>query len=459
MFRFILALCAGKILSFAIHVLGPILHKNGTHLPGNIALKIDPLFLRHIGKPETIVAVTGTNGKTTTNNLIIDALEKNGYKVLSNRYGSNVDSGIASALLQGVSLFNRPKFKLGILEVDERSSLRVYRYVHPKYVVVTNLMRDSLMRNAHPQYIFDIIEQALPDDATLILNADDLLSNRLKPQNPRIYYGIGHQPGDTAESRNLINDVQICPNCHSKLQYHILRYNSIGRAVCPHCGLTSPEADVCTLKIDREDRVLTMRLGAAPFDFPMISDSTFNIYNETAAVALLDQLGLSHEKIAEAFSTMQVVKSRYREDKVRGIRILSTMTKGWIAPACSAVFDYVSQLPGDKQLVLYLEDPTDPIFYSELLAYTFETDFEFLNKDNIQRIIVIGKRARDFYLRMLLAGIPEERLAWTETIEGIKRYLKPKFGVDIHILYDLHQAVHYEQIRANVIAAIEEAKL
>ena len=96
MLKFILALCAGKCISAAIHILGPILHKNGTHLPGNIALKIDPLFLKHIGRPKTIVAVTGTNGKTTTNNLIIDALEKNGYKVLSNRYGSNVNSGICS---------------------------------------------------------------------------------------------------------------------------------------------------------------------------------------------------------------------------------------------------------------------------------------------------------------------------------------------------------------------------
>ena len=72
---------------------------------------------------------------------------------------------------------------------------------------------------------------------------------------------------------------------------------------------------------------------------------------------------------------------------------------------------------------------------------------------------MIGKRARDFYLRMLLAGIPKERLAWTETIEGLKRYLKPKYGVDIHILYDLHQAIHYDQIFTNVKEAIEEAKL
>ena len=459
MLKFIFALYAGKIISGVIKVLGPVLHKNGTHLPGNIALKIDPLFLRHIKKPGTIVAVTGTNGKTTTNNLIIDALEKNGYKVLSNRYGSNVDSGIATSLLKGVNLFNRTKYQLAVLEVDERSSLRVFKYVHPTYVVVTNLMRDSLMRNAHPQYIFDIIEQALPDDCTMVLNADDLLSNRLKAANPRVYYGIGPQPSDNAEVRNLINDMQICPRCHTKLQYHVLRYNSIGRAVCPHCGLTSPEADVCTMGIDYENRVLTMRVNSAPVDFPMISDSLFNIYNETAAVALLDLLGLSHEKIAQAFSTMKVVKSRYREDKVRGINIYSTMTKGWIAPACSAVFDYVSKQPGEKELILYLEDPTDPIFFSELLAYTFETDFEFLNKDNIHRIIVIGKRARDFYLRMLLAGIPKERLFWTVEIEGLKRYLKPKYGVDIHILYDLHQAIHYDQIRTNVIEAIEEAKL
>jgi len=46
-------------------------HEGGT-LPGFIAEGIDPAFLGDIAKPEQIVFITGTNGKTTTNNLLND---------------------------------------------------------------------------------------------------------------------------------------------------------------------------------------------------------------------------------------------------------------------------------------------------------------------------------------------------------------------------------------------------
>ena len=56
------------------------------------------------GSPKTIIAVTGTNGKTTVSNLLADTLEKAGHRVLINQAGSNVASGIATALLKGCNL-------------------------------------------------------------------------------------------------------------------------------------------------------------------------------------------------------------------------------------------------------------------------------------------------------------------------------------------------------------------
>ena len=39
---------------------------------GIVALKFDDRFLYHIAKPKTVIAVTGTNGKTTTCNIIAE---------------------------------------------------------------------------------------------------------------------------------------------------------------------------------------------------------------------------------------------------------------------------------------------------------------------------------------------------------------------------------------------------
>ena len=68
--RFYLALAAGKLAATALTALG----RNGGQIPGKIAETIDPDFLAHIDKPERVVFVTGTNGKTTTSNLLDDLL-------------------------------------------------------------------------------------------------------------------------------------------------------------------------------------------------------------------------------------------------------------------------------------------------------------------------------------------------------------------------------------------------
>ena len=121
--RFLLALWMAKLSVPALK----ITRHNGTDFPGSLALRLCPNFLHYIGKPRKIIAVTGTNGKTTVSNLLGDLLEKNGYQVLSNRSGSNITSGISTTLLKGCDLLGRPKkgYDLAVLEVDERASVRI----------------------------------------------------------------------------------------------------------------------------------------------------------------------------------------------------------------------------------------------------------------------------------------------------------------------------------------------
>ena len=218
--RFLFALWMAKLSVPALK----ITRHNGTDFPGTLALKLCPDFLKYVGRPKTIIAVTGTNGKTTVSNLLADTLEKAGPRVLINRAGSNVASGIATALLKGCDLAGRVKdYDMAVLEVDERSSVRVYPYITPDYIAVTNLFRDSIMRNAHADFIADIISRSVPAASKLVLNADDLISCGLAPENPRVYFGIDRLPSDTVECVNHINDVRICPKCAGKLRYEYRR--------------------------------------------------------------------------------------------------------------------------------------------------------------------------------------------------------------------------------------------
>src|SRR5574344_398569 len=173
MLKFYFALYFSKCIQLMLK----LLRRNATYLPGKIAITICPDFLAKIKKTKTIIGVTGTNGKTTVCNLVIDLLENNGYKVLNNKFGSNVNSGMASSFISGVTWTQKVKNEIAVLEIDERSSLKVYPYVKPNYLLCTNLFRDSIRRNAHPEYISSIINKQLPKETTLILNADDLISS------------------------------------------------------------------------------------------------------------------------------------------------------------------------------------------------------------------------------------------------------------------------------------------
>jgi hypothetical protein len=104
-----------------------------------------------------------------------------------------------------------------VYKTDERASRLILPHLKPDYMVVTNLSRDTLKRNAHTDYIFSVINTYCPETTRLVLNADCTCSSQLRPGNNRVFFGIGAQPGDHTEPYNLIADNVLCPKCGSKL--------------------------------------------------------------------------------------------------------------------------------------------------------------------------------------------------------------------------------------------------
>lgn len=73
--------------------------KGGTSFPGKFAMKIDPEVLNSLAKGYETIIVTGTNGKTMTTALIVEALKKKYGDILTNPSGSNMQQGIVTAFL------------------------------------------------------------------------------------------------------------------------------------------------------------------------------------------------------------------------------------------------------------------------------------------------------------------------------------------------------------------------
>ena len=90
--RRLLAIWTAKLVSTGCKLAG----KQGVTLAGKIALKIDPKILHDLAGQvrEKIFVVCGTNGKTTTNNLLCSAIESEGKKLVCNHTGSNMLDGV-----------------------------------------------------------------------------------------------------------------------------------------------------------------------------------------------------------------------------------------------------------------------------------------------------------------------------------------------------------------------------
>lgn len=448
-FRFYFALLFARLTALAVKLIG----RQGTSMPGSWAIILCPNFLEQMPKPKKIVAVTGTNGKTTTANMIADVLEKGGVPFCSNRYGSNVNTGIASTLIANSKFFGQPKYDLAVLEVDERSTPRIFPYMPPDVLVVTNLFRDSCKRNAHAEYIFDLLEKNIPAKTKLVLNGDDPISSRLAPENPRVYYGIEHLPGDGTEVKNIVNDLPVCPFCGGPLRHDVARYHHIGRVHCEKCGYASPKRDYLAAEINTDKMTVTIGEKGGAETYPLIQENAINIYNEVTAVAVLRELGLTAEQIASAFQTTSVNEVRYKENIAKnGKKVILHLAKAQNPVACSRAFENIRDYPGKKAVLIFSDDRHDAAHTVEMKAWLYDADYEFLNRDDVVQVLIPGVRHRDTAFRALLAGIPKEKILHDMDAEVFLPHLSAKADT-LFILYELHSAALASAFRERILTS------
>nr|MDA8097115.1 Mur ligase family protein [Clostridia bacterium] len=134
-----LRLCAAVWAGKTVAALSRMLGYRGSSLPGHVALRIYSGTLKALARRarKGVVLVTGTNGKTTTNNMIAQVLTGAGYSVIINREGANMLPGIATAFVRGTGVNPAYAFDYAVLEVDEASFPRMVEQVKPDLVVVT----------------------------------------------------------------------------------------------------------------------------------------------------------------------------------------------------------------------------------------------------------------------------------------------------------------------------------
>lgn len=431
----------GKIVYLMLKMLG----KNATCFPGTVALLFDKNFLKKIKINAKIIAVTGTNGKTATSNMIYDFLKNTNHKVINNSFGSNIESGIVSLMISEIK-HGEINLDYIVIEVDERSSIHIFSKIKPDYLVITNIFRDSYSRNAHPEYIINVLNSAIPDDTVLIVNADDLLSCSIKPFNVRIFYSFTKEFSHAANNSNVIDTVT-CPCCHKILDIDYRRYHHIGRYHCSNCGFKSIVGDYELFEIDNILNEIYIKHEHNIYTFPAISEREIDLYNQLAVISLLHSLNFDINTISKEFSKIKIISSRFNKIDLGNIKIVSSLAKGLNPVASSRVFDFIIQSNKSCSIIL-VQSETGFItkgdyddsnnLTSESIGWLYEIDFELLNHPCVKQIIIGGKRILDYRVRCELAGIDSDKIITCRNPLLCSNNINFSDIEVVYILFDIH---------------------
>ncbi|MBQ1826985.1 MAG: DUF1727 domain-containing protein [Erysipelotrichaceae bacterium] len=426
--RFFLALIIGKIISFLGNITG-----RGSNLPGQIALKIYPDLFKRFKVSGTILAVTGSNGKTSTANMVSHILRENGKKVVNNAKGSNLTGGVASAMLSAAKMNGSIDADFLVLEVDERYSPLIFRDFQPDYLLITNLFRDQLTRNGNVDIIIEKLQQAIRKEVRLIVNGNDPISAQILPDNERVYYGMERFRLSETQSVNITHDAKVCPKCYGHMEYDYYHYNHIGKFHCPRCGYETPQLMYTAQETDDENGSFSINGHPVNTTYKAL----FNYMNITAAVAACNQLGLGLEQCTSSISRFVIMKQRYEEFEFNGRRALMILSKNQNPVSYDQSISYVLSLDEKKKDVIIVVNNINHTHEKDT-TWLYDISFERL-KGKVEHVICCGQRAYDLAVRFKLAGFEEDRIMIEPDVAKCSQSVAKTSGV-LCILTELYDA-------------------
>lgn len=394
--RFSLAKAASAVSTWGLR---HVAHRPAANLPGKIALKIDPSLLDELRSKCTqgSVITVGTNGKTSTNNLLADAFEAAGRTIICNRTGANLAAGISSALLQ------QPAAQWGVFECDELWLAHVLPHLRSSYVLLLNLFRDQLDRCGEIDRIQTSIAGALTasPDTVLVYNADDPLCARIADEVPNrtVAYGLGESMG---LAQNTVTDAQMCQKCDGMVRYHYRQYGQLGDYFCDQCDFARPTLDFAGRDIAIGPSGVTMEVcgptGCESVHTPQ--PTPYAAYNLVASYALCREVGIPTADFQRAQDAFNPRNGRLQRYRLGGRDVLLNLAKN--PTGFNQNLKIVEADRGPKMVAFFINDQ---VADGRDISWIWDIDFEELSDQPDTVVFAGGSRAHDLAVRLKYAGI------------------------------------------------------
>ena len=426
--RMMLSILLCKLLRLAGKLLG-----RGSSLPGQFALKVCPDVLGRVKLPRHIIAVTGSNGKTSTVEMIAAILTAAGRQVVYNKEGSNQIEGVATLILSNCTLGGTMRGDVLLLESDERYARHTFRWFHPTHFVITNLYRDQLTRNGHPQWVYESILPAIHPEETLVLNADDpLVACFARDHDPEKvkWFGLEECPVSTREHHGVYHDGLRCPVCGGKMEYACYHYAHIGHYRCTVCGHSRPRPDFAVTDLDLVRGRLTINGGA---QLELAFRSIYNVYNILAAWSVCALCGVEEQVMAGVINNYLLKNGRmvtFTLGRHKGTLLTS---KHENSVAYDTNLAYIQGL-GQPCEVMVIVDAISRKYFTGETSWLWDIDFDRLACEHVRRVWLCGRYVNDLALRFDYTQVPQDKLVLQPDIQAAAQALKEEGDLPLYVV-------------------------
>ncbi|MBE6865316.1 MAG: DUF1727 domain-containing protein [Ruminococcus flavefaciens] len=381
-----------------------LMHRNAGNLPGIVLWHLSghkAVSMFDVKCP--IIAITGTNGKTSVTNCIAQLFEKSGKKLIINREGNNLDTGICSLLLRNCDMKGRVKADLMVLETDESHVPVVYSQLKLDTLVVLDFFRDQLDRNGEMETLIQKINGFCKTfEGNLILNGDDPNTARLgkaNPGNKNVKYFRAERYPFATDKIFEASEGRFCPFCGEPLSYEYYQYSHIGKFRCGSCGFGDYDAYVTASGIDLSKPVFTVD-GQT---YSPRLNSIYNVYNMTAVAAVAKLYGID-QKITDEVISKYTVKNGRMENFMLG-KNKATLNLAKNPVGANMTLRVMNEMEGEKELLFVLNDNV-----ADGLDVSWIWDINFSVFERVSRVVTSGKRAYDIAVRIKCSGYDQSKI-------------------------------------------------
>ncbi len=441
--RFLLTLWIAKFIAFAVNLIDK---QRGSNYSGQIALKFMPDFVAHFKKInyDKVYFISGTNGKSTTTNLIYHTLVSAGKSVACNTEGANMMGGVATTLIKNSTLLGALNKEYMVLEIDERSFPGIRKVLPGKNLGLTNLQKDQVQRNGDPDFILRKFRGAITEDMTLYLNNEEPRSRSLEEcAGKTVYFSVAPN-AKTYTCNDFYNVTLPCPKCGHPIAYDRYNLANIGTFHCTKCQYCSNEnADVTVSDVNFENN--TFMCGEIAWTVPY--NNPFYIYNFAMCIAICRKIGLDDKQIQAGFASFANPASHVDIIHYKGKEIHYLRGKQENPEALQSQLDIIAADPRQKAVYVGMYQITDFYPYYGGSFYLFDCDFTPVVNSNVEHYVAFSTTvANDIASRMILAGAPEEDVTVFDTNDVATIFSKLD-ELEASVVYILTNTKHAPEIK------------